>query len=159
LKKSDKAFCKALKKAISEAVTPLRVNKKGVSTENLHIVDYDGNSLKNCSADDKRYIYKMVPMEELAEVIGEDHLYFFAYNSFGQPYETAKRLNDYIQNVKKETGHDKVNLIPVSLGGSIATAYFDAYGEQGDVNRVCYFVPATNGSTLIADIFSKNLDR
>ena len=158
LTKSDKAFCKSLKKAIGEAVTPLRVNKEGVSTENLHIVDYEGNSLKNCSADDKRYIYKMVPMEALAEVIGEDHLYFFAYNSFGQPYETAKRLNDYIQNVKKETGHDKVNLIPVSLGGSIATAYFDAYGEQGDVNRVCYFVPATNGSTLIADIFSKNLD-
>ena len=66
--KSDKAFCKALKKAISEAVTPLRVNKEGVSTENLHIVDYEGKSLKNCSADDKRYIYKMVPMEELAEV-------------------------------------------------------------------------------------------
>ncbi len=156
--KNDKAFCKSLKKAVSEAVTPLRVNKEGVSTENLHIVDYDGASLKKCSADDKRYIYKMVPMEELAEVIGEDHLFFFAYNSFGQPYETAKRLNDYIQNVKKETGHDKVNLIPVSLGGSIATAYFDAFGEQGDVNRVCYFVPATNGSTLIADIFSKNLD-
>ncbi len=158
LTKKDKAFCKSLKKAIGEAVMPLRVNKEGISTENLHIVDYNGNSLKNCSADDKRYIYKMVPMESLAEVIGEDHLYFFAYNSFGQPYETAKRLNDYIQNVKKETGHDKVNLIPVSLGGSIATAYFDAYGEQGDVNRVCYFVPATNGSTLIADIFSKNLD-
>ena len=154
LTKKDKAFCKSLKKAVSEAVLPLRVNKEGVSTENLHIVDYNGNSLKNCSDDDKRYIYKMVPMESLAEVIGEDHLYFFAYNSFGQPYETAKRLNDYIQNVKKETGHDKVNLIPVSLGGSIATAYFDAYGEQGDVNRVCYFVPATNGSTLIADIFS-----
>ena len=158
LTKKDKAFCKSLKKAVSEAVLPLRVNKEGVSTENLHIVDYNGNSLKNCSDDDKRYIYKMVPMESLAEVIGEDHLYFFAYNSFGQPYETAKRLNDYIQNVKKETGHDKVNLIPVSLGGSIATAYFDAYGENNDVNRVCYIVPATNGSTLIADIFSKNLD-
>ena len=26
------------------------------------------------------------------------------------------------------------------------------------MNRVCYFVPATNGSTLIADAFSKNID-
>ncbi|MBO7179749.1 MAG: hypothetical protein J6V78_05355 [Clostridia bacterium] len=156
--KSDKSFCKSLKNAISEAVKPLRVNKEGVSTENLRVVDYDGHSLKDCKPDDRRYIYKMVPMEPLAEVIGEDHLYFFAYNSFGQPYETAKRLDEYIQNVKKETGHDKVNLIPVSLGGSIATAYFDAYGSKNDVNRVCYFVPATNGSTLIADAFSKNLD-
>jgi hypothetical protein len=156
--KKDKAFCKALKKAVAEMVTPLRVNKDGVPTENLHIVDYSGRSLKACNADEKRYIYKMVPMETLAEVIGEDHLYFFAYHSFGQPYETAKRLDEYIQNVKKETGHDKVNLIPVSLGGSIATAYFDAYGSKNDVNRVCYFVPATNGSTLIADAFSKNID-
>lgn len=156
--KRDKSFCKKLKEAVSEAVSPLRVNKEGVPTENLHIVDYDGHSLKDCSPDDRRYIYKMVPMESLAEVIGEDHLYFFAYNSFGQPYETAKRLDEYIQNVKKETGHDKVNLIPVSLGGSIATAYFDAYGSKNDINRVCYFVPATNGSTLIADVFSKNID-
>lgn len=156
--KSDKSFCANLKKAVSEAVLPLRVNKDGVPTENLHIVDYDGHSLKECAPDDRRYIYKMVPMEDLAEVIGEDHLYFFAYNSFGQPYETAKRLDEYIQNVKKETGHDKVNLIPVSLGGSIATAYFDAYGSKNDVNRVCYFVPAANGSTLIADAFSKNID-
>ena len=156
--KRDKSFCKKLKEAVSEAVSPLRVNKEGVPTENLHIVDYDGHSLKDCSPDDRRYIYKMVPMESLAEVIGEDHLYFFAYNSFGQPYETAKRLDEYIQNVKKETGHSKVNLIPVSLGGSIATAYFDAYGSKNDINRVCYFVPATNGSTLIADAFSKNID-
>ncbi len=156
--KNDKSFCKALKKAVAEMVTPLRVNKEGVPTENLHIVDYSGHSLKDCNADEKRYIYKMVPMETLAEVIGEDHLYFFAYHSFGQPYETAKRLDEYIENVKKETGHDKVNLIPVSLGGSIATAYFDAYGSKNDVNRVCYFVPATNGSTLIADVFSKNID-
>lgn len=156
--KRDKSFCKKLKEAVSEAVSPLRVNKEGVPTENLHIVDYDGHSLKDCLPDDRRYIYKMVPMESLAEVIGEDHLYFFAYNSFGQPYETAKRLDEYIQNVKKETGHDKVNLIPVSLGGSIATAYFDAYGSKNDINRVCYFVPATNGSTLIADVFSKNID-
>ncbi len=156
--KNDKSFCKNLKKAVKEAVMPLRVNNEGVPTENLHVVDYNGNSLKNCTADEKRYIYKMVPMESLAEVIGEDHLYFFAYHSFGQPYETAKRLDEYIQNVKKETGHEKVNLIPVSLGGSIATAYFDAYGNKNDVNRVCYFVPAANGSTLIADVFSKNID-
>ena len=156
--KNDKSFCENLKEAVKEAVSPLRVNKDGVPTENLHIVDYNGNSLKNCTADEKRYIYKMVPMEQLAEVIGEDHLYFFAYHSFGQPYETAKRLDEYIENVKKETGHSKVNLIPVSLGGSIATAYFDAYGSKNDVNRVCYFVPATNGSTLIADAFSKNID-
>ena len=61
-------------------------------------------------------------------------LFFFAYNSFGQPYETAKALDSYIQNVKRLTGSDKVNLVPVSLGGSVATAYFDAYKERDDIH-------------------------
>ena len=43
--RNDKSFCKALKKAVAEMVTPLRVNKEGVPTENLHIVDYSGHSL------------------------------------------------------------------------------------------------------------------
>lgn len=158
LLKKDTLFCKALKKAVREAVHPLSVNNFGVSTENLHVVDYEGKSVAECSDKDKEHIYKMVPMQRLSEVVGENHIYFFAYNSFGEPYETAKNLDEYIQNVKKQTGHNKVNLIPVSLGGSIATAYFDEFRDKNDVDKVCYFVPATDGSTLIADVMDKNLD-
>ncbi len=156
--RNDERLCKALKKAVMKAASPLKVNSEGAPVNNLKVVDYDGHSIAECTEDEKRYIYRMVPMQELSEVIGEDHMFFFAYNSFGQPYETAKALNEYINNVKQKTGHDKVNLVPVSLGGSIATAYFDAYGNRGDVDRVCYFVPAANGSTLLADVFSGNID-
>ena len=106
----------------------------------------------------QKQIYNNIPLQAFAEMAGEDHLYYFAYNSFGNNSDIVDELYAFIQMVKAETGHDKVNLIPVSLGGSIATAYFDAYGSKNDVNRVCYFVPATNGSTLIADAFSKNID-
>lgn len=156
-RKYDK-FCEALKAALKNAIDPLSVNKDGIPKNDLRPVDYRRGPISQCSDEEKRYIYVMVPMQRLAEVIGEDKMFFFAYNSFGQPYETAAQLHSYIQHVKELTGCDKVNLVPVSLGGSIMTAYLDAYGARGDIHRVCYFVPAANGSTMIADVLSGNLD-
>ena len=154
----DSKLLKKLKELVAQEVSALKVNSEGVPNPFLKPVDYDRKPLSLCSEDDKRYIYKMVPMKDVAEIIGEDRLFFFAYNSFGQPYETAKALDSYIQNVKLLTGSDKVNLVPVSLGGSVATAYFDAYKERDDIHRVCYFVPAVNGSSIVSDIFLNNLD-
>lgn len=156
--RKDGEFLEVLKSAVKDIVSDLAVNSEGVPVEYLKPVDYDGQPVGRCAPEDRGYIYRMVPMEELGEQIGEDHLYFFSYNSFGQPYETAKDLHNYIQNVKEQTGHDKVNIVPVSLGGSIATAYFDMYGDLDDIHRVCYFVPAANGSTLIADILDGKVD-
>lgn len=154
----DEAFLKKLKAAVKAVTKDLAVNSEGVPNPLLRPVDYDKKPLSLCTEDEKRYIYKMVPLKEAAEIIGEDHLFFFAYNSFGQPYETAKELDRYIQNVKKITGHDKVNLVPVSLGGSIATAYFDICKNKNDIHRVCYFVPAVNGTSIIADTFSRSVN-
>ncbi len=154
----DEAFLKKLKAEIHKIIEDLSVNSEGVPNPNLKPVDYGRKPVSLCTEDEKRYIYKMVPLNELAEIIGEDHLFFFAYNSFGQPYETAKELDSYIQNVKKITGHDKVNLVPVSLGGSVVTAYFDICKNKNDIHRVCYFVPALNGTTIIADTFAHSFD-
>ena len=100
----------------------------------------------------------MVPMQRLGKIIGEDKLYFFSYNSFGEPYETAAMLNDFIQQIKKEHNCDKVNLVPVSMGGAVSIAYFDAYGHQDDIKRVMYFVAALQGTPVISDLMKLNIN-
>ena len=154
--RGDRGFSDVLYKELCEAFSPLAANTEGIPKANLRVVTYK-NSVGESSDEERRFIYRMVPMEQLSEVIGEDHLYFFAYHSFGQPYETAKDLDEFIQNVKAKTGHDKVNLVPVSLGGSISVAYFDAYGYKGDINRVANFVPAINGTSIVADVLEDEL--
>ena len=150
--RSDKAFCDTLYKVLCRELSPLAATADGIPKAQLRVVTYN-YPLSECTKEQKRYIYKMVPMEQLAEVIGEDHLFFFAFHSFGQPYETARELHNFIQMVKQRTGHDRVNLVPVSLGGSIAVAYFDAYGDRCDVHRVMNFVPAVDGSIIASDVF------
>lgn len=154
--RGDRGFTDVLYKELCRAFSPLAANTEGIPKANLKVVTYP-NSVASCSEEDRGFIYRMVPMEQLSAVIGEDHLYFFAYHSFGQPYETAKDLDKFIQSVKQQTGHDKVNLVPVSLGGSISVAYFDAYGYKGDVNRVANFVPAINGTSIVADVIDDKL--
>lgn len=152
----DAGFTDAAAKCIREAVDALATKPDGTMKNPVRVVRYP-YSLAKCSDDEKRYIYRMVPLKQLSDIIGEENVYFFAYNSFGQPYETAKELDEFIQQIKAETGSDKVNLIPVSMGGALSTAYFDAYGYKHDVKRVMYFVAALEGSRMIADILSKNI--
>ena len=154
--RKDAGFSDKAASVVAEATDPVAVNPDGTMKNNVRVVTYP-YSLARCTEDEKRYIYKMVPMQKLTEVIGEENLYFFSFNSFGEPYRTARALDAFIQQVKAETGSDKVNLVAVSLGGALSTAYFDAYGSKNDVKRVLYFVAALQGTDLIADVMEKHL--
>lgn len=154
--RKDMGFTDTVAKLIREIADPLATNPDGTMKNPVRVVSYP-YSLAKCSEAERKYIYRMVPMQRLSDIIGEENVYFFSYNSFGQPYETAKLLDEFIQQIKAETGSDKVNLIPVSMGGALSTAYFDAYGDKHDVKRVLYFVAALEGSKLIADILAKNI--
>jgi hypothetical protein len=75
---------------------------------------------------------------------------------------TAQELYDFIQFVKKDSGSDKVNIVPISQGGSVANALLQIYADNGrsvaeDINRIIFVVPALDGSTLIGEIYENGL--
>lgn len=154
--RKDAGFSDKVASAIKEIADPIASNPDGTMKNKLRVVSYP-RSLAECSADEKRYIYKMVPLQMLSERIGEENLFFFAYNSFGDTYETAKELSSFIDMVKEKTGSEKVNLVPVSLGGALSTAYFELFRHKKEVKRVMYFVAALGGSHLIADLMEKRI--
>lgn len=151
--RSDLGLSKKMRSVIADVVDPIATNDDGTMKNNIRVVDYP-QSLADCTEEERNYIYRMVPTQRLSKIIGEDKMYFFAYNSFGEPYETAKKLDCFIEKIKKEHNCDKVNLIPVSLGGAVSIAYFDAYGEKNDIKRVLYFVAALQGTYTISDIMA-----
>ena len=140
-----------------------KCDEKGNHIENLKtlrwnypISEFDSEAHKE-SADlgyDLDWVYRMVPMKPLVDVIGEDHTYFFTFNLVGNPMDSAKELDEYIQMVKAQTGHDKVNLLPVSLGGTILTAYLEQFGHK-DVNAICNAVACLDGTDLLADFYAR----
>ncbi len=87
-----------------------------------------------------------------------DHMYYFAYNSFGNHLELVDELYDFIQMVKAQTHHDKVNLVPLSQGGTLFSGLIEYYPEVADdLHKVILVVPALDGSLIIGDIFNDRL--
>ncbi len=133
-------------------------------------LDENGNNIKNIQADkyltslaglpeeQREYALDQIPLDLYAEIAGMDHLYFYSFLSTGNMLGTVEGLYELIQIAKKETGHDKVNLVPISQGGSLENALMQYYLDNGldftaDVNRVCYVVPAADGAYTIGDVY------
>ncbi|HZK39842.1 MAG TPA: hypothetical protein VFD23_06805, partial [Clostridia bacterium] len=130
--------------------------------------DIEGKSVKNVKAIERDYplsqydtdarnsFYSMMPMQNIAEKIGEDRVYCFNFPAFCNTYDQAERLDKFIQIVKEQTGAEKVNLAPVSLGATITNAYFDNYAYKHDVTKVVRIVGASDGSYVFSDLMSQN---
>lgn len=152
----DIGLSSALCDVVRDAFAVNACDEKGKNTGNIEVEKYL-YSVAECSEYEKEQIYNNVPLQAYAEQVGEDHLYYFAYNSFGNNSDIVDELYDYIQMVKKETGHDKVNIVPISMGGSVANGLFEYYPEvKDDIAKVVYIVPALNGSTIVGDLYTKN---
>ncbi len=138
---------------VSEIFKYQRCDENGDHVENL-ITQRWNYSLEKMTEEELDRTYRMVPMKPLVDEIGEDHVYFFTFNLVGDPMESADELDEYIETVKKQTGHDKVTLLPISLGGTILTAYIEKYGH-GKIDRIVNAVACLDGTDIVADFFAR----
>lgn len=157
LTQHDIGLSKALQQVVRDGFAVNMCDDSGNNTGNFEVEKYP-YSVAECSEYEKNEIFGAIPLRDYAKQVGEDHLYFFAYNSFGNHVDAVNELYAFIQTVKAETGHSKVNIVPISMGGSIANGLLEYYPEvMNDLNKVVYIVPALNGSTIVGDALAKDV--
>lgn len=120
-------FAKALVNVGSELLEPLRFN------------------------DDGEPVYDNISLEE-----GPGG-YAFRYDWRYDVMDTAKKLDEYIKQVKEETGCKKVALLPESMGGAVTVAYLYQFGYD-DIQSVVFRSSAMEGITLMGDLFTRQLN-
>ncbi len=173
IKQSDKnkVFQKAVTKTVKEVFSIQASDNEGNPVNNLKTVEYM-SSVADMSQDDRDYFYRMIPMKHLTEgivdattgqystapVLDADLLYLYAFPLIGDPMESGKGLDEYIQFVKKDTGADKVNIVTVSLGGTILTAYLELMKGTGypDINKIINVVACLQGTDIMGDFYLRN---
>lgn len=158
-KDAEHEFANALGDVLGEALMErIKSDENGNMVHNIRATQYN-TSLANLSEHDREYALKSVPLNSYLEKVGADHLYFFSYSSFDNIERLAKQVVELIETAKRETGHSKVNIVPISQGGSIFNAVMEYYPEVAEsINRVVYIVPAVDGSNLIGDIYAYGLN-
>lgn len=96
-------------------------------------------------------------VKSLIKEIGGENVYYFNYDWRLSPMKHADSLNDFICNIKKEKGCDKVTLIPCSMGGTVANAYLYKYGNES-INKIIYTMAAIQGLSSVGEMFSRGID-
>ena len=146
-------------------------DKNGVGKEKLILTRYP-YALSQYNEDDHGWFYRMFPMEPVVEAMAakygasdpsynpEDYIYLSTFQLIGNPYDSAKELKSFIDMVKEQTGCEKVNLVPISLGGTIMTAYLQLVQEEyngdfSDINKIINIVACLNGTDLFSDFFDR----
>lgn len=154
--KKDAGFSDKVAKVVDDITAPLSLKEDGSKKYNVCPVSYH-QSVAECSQDEKNYIYKMTPLEELGEKIGEDKLFFFAYDPFGDVYDTADSLDEFVSFVKEKTGSEKVGLISISIGGVVMKAYLQKFSSKNEISKILNIVSVLDGTSVVADLFENKL--
>ncbi len=158
----EKRCANAVADVLGDALlSNIALDNTGRVIKNIRADKYT-TSLANLTEEQREYALDQIPLDLYADIAGMDHLYFFSYHSTGNMIDNVKELYELIQIAKAETGHDKVNLVPISQGGSVENALMQYYIDNGysfeeDVNRVCYVVPAADGAAVLGDIYHYGL--
>ena len=115
--------------------------------------------LSRCNERELREINSHIPFQSYHTDLPYDHIYYFSYNSFGNHIDMVDELFNFIHLVKRQTGHDIINLVPISQGATISNGLFEYYPEIMDsLHKVIYIVPAIDGSNIIGDVFTDRIN-
>lgn len=153
----DAGLSQKVRKLADNAFKYMASGKDGVPVNNLVTYEYH-YPLSDMSASEKDWFYMMLPIEPICEVVGENNIYIYTFPLIGDPMESAKGLEGYIDEVLAKTGADKVNLTAVSLGGTVLTAYLDSGKNTDKVNKILNFVACLDGTDIISD-FMRRYDK
>lgn len=153
----DVGLTKSVYNLICGIFEPQRVDKNGEYVHDLR-TEVIGRVSDMTESERHTTLNVYVPVQEVLEFAGEDHVFFFAFNLVGKVWDNVDQLDEYVDYVRALTGHDKVNFVNVSLGGTLFTGYIDKYGWD-KLDQVINVVSAADGTDLLADLYARKPNR
>lgn len=152
----EDAIVEAAVPIVKETFVDLAILEDGTSYRNLTYYPKGAAATQVSTLIEKgmeQYIPESVFVEEAITRVGAENVFGFTFDWRRSQLDYAKALDEYIQDVKKITGSDKVDLMGLSHGGQYGTTYLYYYGDKGDVRNAILANPATGGTTFVSTLF------
>ena len=147
----------------NEILSPLACDNEGNSIENVSMVQYHGSM-----ANHPDFVEELPNggeegiVKTAVEKYGAENVYYFTYDWRKQAKDIAAELNSFVEDAKRTTGKQKVNIICASMGGMVTTAYMYYFGTE-NINSAVYLSGAQNGTYVCGEalngriVFEKNV--
>ena len=158
----DVCLTGTLKTTVRDIFPLLKSDENGLPAHNMRVVTYmdaAGKPLSLAESQEARDAARRFRIEERDMRVGDDTIYYFAYDSFGNNAVNTRELADYIKAVSAKHGGSKVSLVPISLGGSLIVSLLEDYYDEivPLLLNVVFVVPAADGTTIVGDLYTKQL--
>ena len=140
------------------ALSLIEKDNDGKYINNIEVPCYE-MPMSELPEDVREEYYTFLPIQELSEIIGEDDVYYFGYDSLGDVMYETEKLHHYIHDVVlPKSPNGQVKLCHISLGGTIAINYLETYPEDYElIKKMVFVIPAIDGSDIIGDLYTGNL--
>ena len=154
----DMGLTQAMYEGTYNALSLIEKDNNGKYINNIEVPCYEMPMSELPEAVREEY-YTFLPIQELSEIVGEDDVYYFGYDSLGDVMYETEKLHHYIHDVVlPKSPNGQVKLCHISLGGTIAINYLETYPEDYElIKKMVFVIPAIDGSDIIGDLFTGNL--
>ena len=96
--RKDSGLADAMFKAAHDALPNIHKDNEGNYIKNVEVPCYEV-PMSELPAEVKEEYYKFLPVQELGEIVGEDDVYYFGYDSLGDVQKETQKLHHYIHDV------------------------------------------------------------
>lgn len=159
IKQSDEGISDAVFDLITCYTQYSICNEDGELKHNLELETYD-YPMSEMDQETKQYYYNNIPVKDYGRLLGEDQLYIYTYCPFGEIMEQSKGLAPYIDMVLEQTKAKKVNIITMSMGTTLLTAYMDLdEADYSKINNISNIVPIFDGNEVITELLAKDFSK
>ncbi len=154
--RTDAGLSKKAQSVMRDIFKPFALNDDGSPVYNKVVRRFD-KPYSELSYEEKSIVYSHVSLDGLWSY--DDVRYYYTYDSFGSIKAAADGLHEYLHNVVlAQTGASKVNIVPISQGGTILIQYLASYPEDYKyIKKIVNMIPAFDGSQIVGDVMLDNV--
>ncbi len=155
--RKDSGFSDMLAQMTQDILSAFAADETGTHvSENL----FTGSaySFASLTDEEKQAQYRLLPVRELCEKIGDENVFVFPYDFSGDPLENGKLLAACTEEILTSCGCDKISLLAVGCGSTVVNAYLADSDAATRLDKLIFCFSPLNGSLLLSDLLLDSLD-
>ena len=154
----DLGLAKVMNKGAKDLLFAVQKDNEGNYKNKVEVPCFRG-SMAEMTSEMKDFCYSRIPVQLAGQIIGEDKVFYFGYDSLGDVMHETEKLHHYIHDVVlPKSPNGQVKLCHISLGGTIAINYLETYPEDYElIKKMVFVIPAIDGSDIVGGLLTGKL--
>lgn len=146
-------FCDEFIPIVNEVLDPIACSPDGTPKHrNVEIIEQFTQPVSSYDYAYVKEIFNNDIVDIACEAVGKDHVWVYGLDWRVDPLILADEIHEYVENIKKTSGHDKISISGISMGGVIMSAYLAKYGYD-DLSNITMLSSAYTGLEMVGKLF------